>query len=452
MAKIAEAQRLLTEAEAMDSSSPASPSSRRPALLGEAETALKAALALTDTRDPVHLSRPSVSVVIPKLSTYIDPALPLHIITLLGKCSLLQGPSHYASAESYYNAALRGFAAEAHREEEQAKSQPQASEAKAFFDAQILGVGRQLAHLYSLRGNDIAAESSLLRCLELLRDLRATQQGKDKRSVGSAGQSGDIASDGVARRGSAVSPSEYSDDVAAEIAEQLSSVYRARGDFPRAVEWADGALRMNDQAAAAKAPLGADADDARLQRQTRALHLYSGLASDFFALHAAPATKAESVRSASAPSPLEHAYHAAVHALEALDAVTDAVATSSTAGKSLGKPLPLSTPRVAAPSSPPLRAASVVGLPDTSHSAYLSGSSAARVLAMSPSSERSSLVVEVIACYSNLATVLSAGGKDEDADAAWGIAETAARTLRDSSYLDIIAEQKAMLRPHEGGT
>ena len=464
MARIEHAQRLLAQAEALDSASPPSPSPQRDGLLQQAEALLREALALTHTPDPLHSS--TTTPLLSYLPTYIDPALPPHILALLGRASVLLGPSHYKGAEAYFLAALRLLVAEGRRQEEgQGKvggkegggkgQQEGMGGTKEYFDGQTLSVGRQLGWLFYLMDNDVAAEAVLQRCLQLLAELRESQQAKAARvNMEAAGQVGE------GLRGW-VSPSEYSDDVTAELSEQLSGVYRKRGDFHSAVQWASNALKMNEQAdKAAQAGEGGKAaasDDAALQRRLRAVHLYTALTSDLFALHLAPASKSTPLLSTdSAPSPLDDAYHASMHALEQLQQLIDAVDAqpSSAASSSKRKSKPASsapsfttTSRSPAPPPPPLRSAPLEVLPSTSHVDFLSSPRVLRVLSRQPSAELSGVLVEVVACYANLASVLSAGGKEEDADRAWEVATKAADLSGDPALLNIIREQQEMLRP-----
>ena len=466
MAKLARAQQLLSQAEVLDPSSSSCPSPQRDALLQQAQSALKTALALTDTPDPA--STPPPSPLLPSLPTHVDPALPPHILTLLGRTSVLLGPSHYKAAEAYYTAALRCLV-EAGREEEEKEKGGGGGKGrgkgagvegmKAYFDARVLDVGRQLGWLFYLMDNDVAAEAALLRCLQLLAELREGQQKKAVR----------VNLQGEAKAGAegraVVDPSEYSDDVTAELSEQLSGVYRKRGDFNRAVEWASNALKMNDKAETAaqsgEGGEGASLEEATLPRRMRAVHLYTALASDFFALHLAPVTKQQQTlhRSPNSPSPLDDAYHASVHSLEKLEQLIDAADVQQppsavpSSSPPRGKARPTSSPSFTTPPrspaapSPPLRSAPQAVLPSTSHLDFLSSPRVLRVLSMPPSAVLPGLLTEVVACYANLASVLSAGGKEEDADRAWGLATKAAKLSGDPALLDIIAEQQAMLRP-----
>ena len=477
MKHVRNAQRLIRDAEALPDSPATEP--QRLKLLSQAEQALITALEETKTRSPLQLFKPLTPPPLVPVPIFVDPALPPHIIAMLGTVCQLQGESKWRTAELYYLAAVRMLVDEQKEEEEKLRKKAKGmkgnralqSDVLEYLDGRLLWVGRQLGGLYTLMRSDVAAEAVLLRSLQLLADVRQQQQDKQSDSSGSI----------TARsKGRSVSPttsswhtvaaSEYDDDVTAELSEQLSSVFRMRGDYSQAIKWTVNALKMNDKAAHATEPSTAPAtpiEDVATQRKVRELHLYTALSSDYFSLHLAPPSEAESFQSFDTASPLDNAYHASIHALDALQSLMDSTAqptangnktrntksSTSTSTRVLvsasPKPTTASTAATgsaAVRSQPPMRGAPVNLVPATSHQQFMSSSSVDQLFGLPPSAQRSELLVEAVAAYSNLASVLCARGDEREADAAWGVAERAARLTGDNEYLSVIDEQKSMLR------
>ena len=228
------------------------------------------------------------------------------------------------------------------------------------------------------------------------------------------------------------------------------------------------ALKMNDKAAGAAVLATAPAaskEDTAMQRKVRELHLFTALASDYFALHLAPPSIADSFQSLTTTSSLDNAYHASIHALDALQSLINSTAqptnngnkartskpsssTSSTSTSVLVSPTPRAAPSTTAATGaqPPIRAAPLNLVPATSHQPFLASSTVDRLFSLPPSAQRSELLVDAVATYSNLASVLCARGEEREADAAWSVAERAARLTGEKEYLDVIDEQKSMLR------
>ena len=201
----------------------------------------------------------------------------------------------------------------------------------------------------------------------------------------------------------------------------------------------------------------------------RELHLYDALASDSFSLYLSPPTQAESTQSPNSASLLDSAYHAAVHALEALQSLINTTAQPTTNGNKARTTKPsastsstsssvLVSSKATASSgssqqqqqSPPMRGVPLNLLPSTSHRPFLSSATVDRLFGLPPSAQRSELLVEAVAAYSNLASVLCARGEEREAEAAWAVAEKAARLTGDAEYLTVINEQKSMLREQPG--
>ena len=475
MKHVQNAQRLIRDADALPDSSATQP--QRMKLLAQAEQALTTALQETNTRSPLQQSTPPPPPPLVPLPLFIDPTLPPHILSLLGTVCLLQGESRWHAAELYYLAAVRLLAEEKKVEEERLRKDAKGmkgdgavqSEVQEYLDGRLLAVGRQLGGLYTLMRSDVAAEAVLLRCLQLLAEVREQQQLKDAATTASAITPG-LAASSSAKDSSwrSVAANEYDDDVTAEIGEQLSSVFRMRGDYLQAINWTVNALKMNDKAAHATVSPSVSAaskEDAAVHRKVRELHLYTALSSDYFSLHLAPSTAAESFQTPTTASSLDNAYHASIHALEALQSLIDSTAQSTTNGTKtrttkpsststsvLVSPSPKSAPTTPATSTtgtrpqPPMRAAPVNLVPATSHQPFLSSSTADRLFSLPPSAQRSELLVEAVAAYSNLGSVLCARGEEREADAAWSVAERAARLTGEKEFMDVIDEQKGMLR------
>ena len=241
MKHVQNAQRLIRDADAL----PDSPATERQRLklLTQAEQALTTALEETKTRSPLPQSTPSPPPPLVPLPLFIDPALPPHILALLGTVCQLQGESKWPAAEFYYLAAVRMLAEEKKVEEERLRKDSKGmkggavqSDVQDYLDGRLLAVGRQLGGLYTLMRSDVAAEAVLLRCLRLLASVREQQQGKDgaptKAATGPTSAKGSGAGDGSWR---SVAANEYDDDVTAEISEQLSTVFRLRGDYLQAI-------------------------------------------------------------------------------------------------------------------------------------------------------------------------------------------------------------------------
>ena len=470
MKHVQTAQRLIKDADALPESPATEP--QRLKLLTQAEQALNTALQQTNTPSPIAKQPRTDQPILPTLPLYIDPTLPPHILALLGSVCQLQGEAKWPSAEQYYLAALRMLMAIKQVEGERLRKESLDAKSAAagggtetldYLDGRMLAVGRQLGGLYTLMRSDVAAEAVLLRCLEMLADVREKHQLKDlvagQRPINTG--SGSSASEGKWR---GVSADEYDDDVTAEISEQLSSVFRQRGDYPQAINWTANALKMSNKAANAAS---ASKDDAATDRKVRELHLYTALASDYFSLYLAPPTAAEASRSPTTASPLDNAYHASIHALEALQSLIDTTAQpTSTASNKKSKLASASKssssilltqqhnntkPTTNQTNSPPMRSAPINLMPSTAHSVFLSGGAVDRLFGLSPSAVRSGLLVEAVAGYSNLASVLCVRGEERDADVAWSVAERAARMTGLKEYMDVIEEQKSMLKSQAHG-
>ena len=474
MKHVQSAQRLIRDADALSDSQATQP--QRLKLLQQAEQALTAALDETETQSPLASGAPPKPTPLVPMPLFIDPALPPHILSLLGTVCQLQGEAKWATAELYYLAAVRLLAQERNVEEERLKQESSGkygpalhSEVLEYLDGRLLSVGRQLGGLYTLMRSDVAAEATLLRCLQLLADVRLQQQSKQPNTAKSitvpSSAKRSASSDNMWRT---VASSEFDDDVTAEISEQLSAVFRMRGDYLQAVNWTVNALKMNDKAARAPVTESTFREEAAVQRKVRELHLYDALASDSFSLYLSPPTQAESMQSPNSASLLDSAYHAAVHALEALQSLINNTAQPTTNGNKARTTKPsastsststsvLVSSKAAASSassqqqqSPPMRGAPLNLLPSTSHQPFLSSATVDRLFGLPPSAQRSELLVEAVAAYSNLASVMCARGEEREADAAWAVAEKAARLTGDTEYLNVINEQKSMLREQPG--
>ena len=406
---------------------------------------------------------------------------------MLGRVCSLQGERRYRQAEYYFSAALRGLVDEQKREEQRVKEGTKAKDqgSKDYFDSQLLSVGRQLGWLYYLMGRDVSAETVLFRCLQLIADIREGEHKrlrrlrKQQRAAGAPPSSPPSSSFSAGRSGF-LDPHDFDDDVTAELSEQLSAVFRLRGDYTRAVEWAANALKMNDKAEQAArqerqqqqadgAQSDAAAQEADTERAVRALHLYTALASDKFALHLAPvAAEQDAPASDSEATSLDDAYHAAVHALETLDMLVAAAVNAAsspsttpslTAKKTKAKPGQAEAalagvapkrsvrarPRRTKAASPHLASPVLPLLPPDAHSPFLSSAALAQVFSLPASASRSSLLTEVVAAYSNLAVILCGRAEEADADTAWRIAEQAAELQGDESLKEIISEQQQMM-------
>ena len=475
MKHVQTAQRLIRDADALPDSSATEP--QRLKMLAVAEQALVAALEQTNTRSPLLTTAQLPPPPLVPLPIFIDPGLPPHILALLGTVCQLQGPGKWPAAEQYYLAASRLLMVAKEEDEERRRKKASKkpgrvpnSDVQDYLDGRLLSVGRQLGGLYTLMRSDVAAESVLVRSLQLLAEVREKQQAKQQRKASRPTAKSSGAKDSSWR---SVAANEYDDDVTAEISEQLSSVFRMRGDYLQAINWSVNALKMNDKAAIAPTSATASAvsnEDATNQRKVRELHLYTALASDYFSLYVAPPTAADSFKGPSIASPLDNAYHASIHALETLQSLIDATAqpttvatngnrarptkppssTTSTSSSVLVSPAPKQPPSSSSTTTsrlqPPIRSAPINLMPSTSHQPFVSAPTVDRLFSLPPSTQRSELLVEAVAAYSNLGSVLCARGEEREAEAAWAVAERAARLTGEKEYLDVIDEQKSMLR------